>query len=121
MLIRKLSECPEIAAGDHTRLKELLHPGREYEFTARYSLAYARVAVGARSVPHRLKSDEVYYIVSGHGVMHVGDEAASVEAGDAVDIPPDSIQWIENTGSEELTFLCIVDPAWQAGDEEILG
>ncbi len=29
-------------------------------------------------------------------------------------------QYILNTGSSELKFLCIVDPAWQREDEEIL-
>jgi mannose-6-phosphate isomerase-like protein (cupin superfamily) len=53
--------------------------------------------------------------------MHVDDESADVVAGDALDIPPNSVQFIENTGDEELAFLCIVDPAWRAEDEEILG
>lgn len=121
MLIRKLQNCPEIIAGDHTRLRELLHPDREYPFTGRYSLAQAIVAPGEASVRHRLRTDEVYYILSGTGEMHVDDETATVSAGDAVDIPPGSAQWIENTGEEDLVFLCIVDPAWRETDEEVLG
>jgi mannose-6-phosphate isomerase-like protein (cupin superfamily) len=121
MRIRKLTQCPEIIAGDGTRLRELLHPDREYPFFGRYSLAHAVVPVGGKSVPHRLRTDEVYYILSGTGIMRIDAETAQVSAGDAIDIPPGSVQWIENNSSEELVFLCIVDPAWRREDEEILG
>ena len=120
MLVCKLKDCPEIVAADSTRLRELLHPDRDYKFYGRYSLASAILPVGATSLKHRLKTDEVYYIISGRGILHINDKSAFVESGDAVDIPPGSIQWIENTGEEELIFLCIVDPAWQPEDEEIL-
>ena len=108
-------------AGDGTRLRELLHPNREYPFSGRYSLAHAVLPVGGKSVPHRLRTDEVYYVMQGRGIMHIGEESAHVSAGDAIDIPPNSVQWIENRGSEELIFLCIVDPAWRLEDEEIIG
>lgn len=52
--------------------------------------------------------------------MHIDDESAEVEAGDAIDIPPRSVQWIENSSDGELEFLCIVDPAWESEHEEIL-
>ncbi len=120
MLIRKLKDCDEIAAGDNTRLRELLHPHREYAFDGRYSLAHAVVDPGHQTIRHRMKTDEVYYILEGTGQMHIDDEVADVEAGDAIEIPPGSIQWIENTGDSKLIFLCIVDPAWREIDEEIL-
>jgi mannose-6-phosphate isomerase-like protein (cupin superfamily) len=119
MLIKRLSKCKEIAAGDRTRLRELLHP--EHDAAAiRYSLAVAWLAPGKQSQAHRLKTAEVYYLVRGSGVMHIGDEAAEVSAGDAVYIPPGSAQWLDNTGKEDIEFICIVDPAWRPEDEEIL-
>ena len=121
MTIRRLRDCREITAGDGTRLRELFHPNREYAFSGRYSLAHAVVPPGQSSVKHRLITDEVYYILSGEGKMHVNEEIAEVEGRTAIEIPPGSIQWIENTGSEDLSFLCIVDPAWRTEDEEVLG
>ena len=120
MLIRKLNNCEEIVAGDHVHLRELLHPDRNYQFSGRYSLAHAALAAGDKSARHRLATSEVYYILSGTGLMYLDDESARVAKGDVVEIPPGSIQWIENTGREELAFLCIVDPAWRAVDEEVL-
>ncbi|RME31685.1 MAG: cupin domain-containing protein [Candidatus Zixiibacteriota bacterium] len=120
MRLRKLSDCPEIIAGDGTRLRELLHPDREYPFAGRYSLAYAVVPPGQSSLPHRLTTDEVYYFLSGTGEMHIDDETAMVSSGEVVEIPPGATQWLSNTGSDDLAFLCIVDPAWRREDEEIL-
>jgi len=117
MFLKRLQDCREITATDGTRLRELLHPERDAA-TVRYSLARARLAPGTASLPHRLTVSEVYYLVRGRGLMHVGDEAADVRAGDAVFIPPGAEQWLENTGKEEVVFLCIVDPAWTAAAEE---
>ena len=119
MLIKKLRNCVEITAGDRTRLRELLHPARDVA-DIRYSLAEARLASGTHSQAHRLKTAEVYYLVRGTGVMHIGKETAQVVPGDVVYIPPGSVQWLENTGKGEVEFLCIVDPAWRLEDEETL-
>jgi mannose-6-phosphate isomerase-like protein (cupin superfamily) len=120
MLIRKLHDCKEITAGDGTRLRELLHPKRSYPFSGRYSFAYASVPPGKRSKRHRLATDEVYYIISGQGKMFINGQTAEVGPGDAIDIPPDAEQYIENTGDQDLAFLCIVDPAWRVEDEVVL-
>jgi mannose-6-phosphate isomerase-like protein (cupin superfamily) len=119
MLIKKLKDCAEITAGDRTWLRELLHPARD-AVPIHYSLAVAWIAPGQRSRAHRLKTAEVYYLVRGIGVMHVGDETAEVAAGDAVYIPPGSVQWLENTGRDDVEFVCIVDPAWRPEDEQAL-
>lgn len=121
MFIRSLSDCDEILAGDGTKIREILHPNREYRFAGRYSLAHATLSAGEYSKPHRLKTSEVYYVLSGEGKMHIDERQAVVLPGDAFEIPPGAEQWIENDGAEPLTFLCIVDPAWRGEDEEITG
>ena len=120
MLARSLSDCKEILAGDKTILRELLHPARN-KAAIGYSLAHARLAKGTASLPHRLKTSEVYYFLSGQGRMHVDGESAAVAPGQALYVPPGAVQHLENTGTEELVFLCIVDPAWRAEDEEVKG
>ena len=98
----------------------MLHPDRNYPFSGRYSIAHAVIPEGAASLKHKLKTDEVYYILSGFGVMHINEESAKIEADDIIDIPPDSVQWLENIGKGDLAFLCIVDPAWDQNDESIV-
>lgn len=119
MIIKDLSACDEIIAGDRTVLRELLHPDKA-DLKIRYSLAHAIVKPGQSSLPHRLKISEVYYILQGEGIMHVDEESAAVHAGQAIYVPPNSTQHIRNSGDSDLRFLCIVDPAWQPEDEEVL-
>jgi mannose-6-phosphate isomerase-like protein (cupin superfamily) len=119
MIIKSLEKTAAFTAGDGSMLRELFHPAKE-PLGLGYSLAHAEVGPGGKTRPHRLKSAEVYYVLEGRGLMHVGNEQAEVAAGQAVCIPPDTIQFIENPGPGRLAFLCIVDPAWTAGDEEVL-
>ncbi len=119
MLIRSLADCQEIIAGDGCLLRELLHPDKE-RLDIRYSLAHATVPSGQTTKPHCLTTAEVYCILEGQGEMFIGYDSRPVGPGDIVYIPPGATQFIENTGQANLTFLCIVDPAWQPYDEEIL-
>ncbi len=119
MFVRRLEECEEIVAGDRTALRELLHPDKA-DLDLRYSLAHASLKPGGTSLRHKLSVSEVYYILEGEGVMHVGDESREVAAGQAIYIPPHSVQHIRNTGRGDLKFLCIVDPAWRRESEEVL-
>lgn len=119
MFIRHLKDCEEFVAGDRSILRELLHPDKA-DLAIRYSLAHAKVGHGETTTPHRLRTAEVYYILRGHGRMHIDAETSDVIADCVVYIPPRAVQFIENTGAGDLVFLCIVDPAWRPDDEEIL-
>ncbi len=119
MFLKHFKESKEVIAGDGSILRELLNPDKA-DLQIRYSLAHAKVPVGQATKPHRLKASEVYYIITGHGLMHIDAECFGVDAACAVYIPPGAKQYIENTSDSDLNFLCIVDPAWRKEDEEIL-
>ena len=119
MLAKSLSACGEILAGDKTILRELLHPSRD-PATIRYSLAHAKLPPRTASLPHRLKTSEVYYFISGRGRMHVNGDTTAVGPDQAVYVPPGAEQHVESIGPDDLVFLCLVYPAWRAEDEEVL-
>ena len=119
MLIKDLNDCEEFMAGDGSLLRQLLHPDKA-NVTCRYSLCHATVKPGQTTKPHRLRVSEVYYILEGQGLMSIDGELQAVRPHQAIYIPPSSMQHIQNTGSSDLTFLCIVDPAWGEEDEEVL-
>ena len=50
----------------------------------------------------------------------IEDAVTSVEAGTTLYVPPGCKQSLENTGSQNIEFLCFVDPAWKIEDERIL-
>jgi len=116
MIIRHLTDCPLVTASDDCTLRELLHPDRDGGDLP-YSIAVAQLAVGARSRRHRLNQTEVYYLLDGSGIVHVGGEARPVYAGDTIVIPAGAEQWIENSGANTLRFVAIVSPPWRAEDD----
>lgn len=109
-------DCPEFLAGDATHLREILHPDK-MDIALRYSLAHAVVKPGETSFKHALKTSEIYIILEGKGRMVIDEEAQEVTKGHVVYIPPNAIQYIENIGTGDLIFYCIVDPAWREEDE----
>jgi len=54
---------------------------------------------------HFQKWDEIYYIVSGTGIMKVNDESFPVSAGDAVLTRPGNWHGLEPTGKDSLTVI----------------
>ncbi|QEF95317.1 cupin domain-containing protein [Methanothermobacter sp. KEPCO-1] len=120
LLVKKPDDREYGRVLDGTLLSEILHP-RNDPVGMNFSLAHAMLREGEASLPHRLgEAVEVYYILEGEGVMHIGEEVREVSAGDAVYIPPGCVQYIENSGEGDLSFLCIVSPPWRGEDEELV-
>jgi len=119
IVVRDVQKCKEFAAGDDSLLRELFH-AHKGDFSFHYSLAHAVVAPGKRTKRHQIRFSEVYYVLEGWGMMHVGHEIKKVYPGCAAYIPPFAQQYIENIGKVDLKFLCIVDPAWKPEAEKIL-
>jgi len=122
MLMKRLQDRESINALDNTIIREILNPKHGSQpLILNYSLAHATVKPGEKSLPHKFhEASEVYYILKGNGLMHIDDEIAEVSPGDTIYIPPRAVQWIENKGSDDLEFLCIVDPAWKLDAEELV-
>ena len=119
MSIRKNSDIPLIPGNEGTLIKQHFHPHNTLD-GIRFSLAEFILKVDKKSLPHKLKSSEVYFILEGKGVLHVNEELFEMVKGDSAYVPPMSKQFIENSGKGDLRFLCIVDPAWKAEDEIVL-
>lgn len=119
MLIKSIDDCTYFQASDRSSICELLHPDRDgLDFP--YSIAHAVLGPGAASLSHMLReSSEVYFILEGQGIMQIDGESAQVGQGQAIYIPPGSRQHIQNTGTDDLKFLCIVYPMWRREDEQI--
>jgi mannose-6-phosphate isomerase-like protein (cupin superfamily) len=121
MIIRDIADCTRSRVIDGSLLAELLHPDKvPGAQRLRCSVAHAIVPPGESTLPHLLKtSTELYYILEGSGEMHIGTRSAPVHPGQIILIPRDRSQYIRNTGTGDLVFLCIVTPKWQAADEDL--
>jgi len=87
------------------------------------SIARARVEPGVTTRRHRLKGiTERYFIISGMGVVEVGQlPPQEVTASDIVIIPPMCSQRITNIGKDDLIFLAICSPRYVQGAYEDIG
>lgn len=87
-------------------------PGRStgYDFFSKahgFKLAFRKRVLhpGAAIGYHLQKEDEVYYILSGTGVMQMNGQEFSVKAGDAILTRPGSSHGLKQTGKEDLTLI----------------
>ena len=118
MFVKNLNACDEFTANDGCLIREILHPQND-PVDLDWSMAMARVLIGKRTLPHKLIQAEVYYILSGQGRMYINNESRAVGTGDVISIPPQSVQWIKNTGNDELRFIAIVSPPWRELDDQL--
>ena len=98
---------PEVWTSERCFISELINEETWPEF----SIARTRVEPGVTTQLHALSVHEIYVIESGIGLMTVGDDAPFlVGPGEVVTIPQHVAQCIENTGSNDLLFVCVCTP-----------
>lgn len=115
MDIRNLSSVPAFTTKDGSEIRELL--AHRNSCIQHQSLAEARLPPGASTTPHQHpRTEEIYYILEGKGLMRIGDEMCAVGVGDAIAIPPGYVHQITNCGDIELRFLCCCAPAYEHDD-----
>jgi len=52
-------------------------------------------------------AEELYYLISGQGVMHIGEERRDVATGDVIYIPPEKVHFLQNSSAEPIRFLTL--------------
>lgn len=104
---------------DGSTIRELL--AHRNSSIRQQSLAEALVPPGVRTQPHHHpQTEEIYYILSGAGVMYMADARRTVGPGDAIAIPPQQIHSIENVGTIDLVFLCCCAPGYEHHDTVLM-
>ncbi len=109
--IHPFIESTEFPTSEQCYIVEMLnHPGEHG-----CSIARARVPPGVTTELHALRGiTERYIMLDGEGVVEIGDGPPTrVNRLDVVHIPPDVPQRITNTGSGDLTFLCVCIPGFR--------
>jgi mannose-6-phosphate isomerase-like protein (cupin superfamily) len=113
MAVYKMDSLGSPTAGPHGEsIVELLGRGRSRE-PVHHSVALATIPAGKSSINHyHPVVEESYYLLSGEGVMDLGEETTGVAGGDIVLIPPGVSHKITNSGSEVLRMLVVCVPPW---------
>ena len=116
MILKEIDKLESFLGKEGTEIRQIFHPHNTLN-GIRYSIAHSKILPGKTSTPHKLKSSEVYYVLSGEGIIHVNDKTKKIHIGQSIFVPAFSKQYIKNTGHADLEVLCIVDPAWKQEDE----
>jgi len=119
MSIKRSSEIESIQGNEETEIKQYFNPYNTLN-GIRYSLAQFTLRPGKKSRNHKIKSSEIYYVLEGEAILKIDRQSYQLGKNDSIYVPPMSEQFIENIGTTNLRFLCIVDPAWKPEDEVIL-
>ena len=113
--IQNIDRVPAFITKDGSEIRELL--AHRNSCICNQTLAEARLPPSGETTPHRhLKTEEIYYILAGQGLMKIGEETCPVGPGDAIAIPPGELHKITNTGQEKLKFLCCCAPGYEHED-----
>jgi mannose-6-phosphate isomerase-like protein (cupin superfamily) len=115
MDIQNIDRVPAFITKDGSEIRELL--AHRNSCIRNQTLAEARLPPSGSTTPHHHeKTEEIYYILEGRGLMQIGQETSSVGPGDAIAIPPGELHKITNIGLEVLKFLCCCAPGYEHED-----
>jgi mannose-6-phosphate isomerase-like protein (cupin superfamily) len=105
---------------DGSTIREWAGPGYAAEASG-LSLAEATVAPGGATTCHlHRRSEELYLVTAGTGVLRVGDEERAVTAGDCVAIPPGTPHRLCNDGEVDLVVVCACAPPYSHEDTVLI-
>ena len=119
MTITSYAQIEPYATKDGSTIRELMHPSGQGNRLQ--SLAEATIEPGQATALHRhRRSEELYHVTAGEGVMTLGDQRLEVTAGDTICIPPGTTHCICNTGKVPLKILCCCAPPYSHEDTELI-
>ena len=118
-MLTRYPDQPPFQTRDGSEVRELMHPA--VHGNSNQSLAEARVGPGATTALHRhLRSEEIYHISAGEGLMTLGEDQFMVGPGDSIAIAPQTPHCIRNTGTKTLVILCCCSPPYAHEDTLLL-
>ena len=115
----RYTEISAYQTKDGSQIRELMHP--DHHGNRAQSLAEAVVFPGQETLLHKhLRTEELYHITAGQGLMTLGEEQFEVDVGDTILIPAGTAHCIRNLSGEPLRILCSCSPAYSHEDTEVL-
>lgn len=115
----RYADIPAYVTRDGSTIRELLHPSASP--VRNQSLAEAVVEAGGRTLLHRhRRTEEIYHVTAGSGIVVLRDERFAIGPGDSVLIPPGTAHCVEADAAGPLVILCCCAPAYAHEDTELL-
>ncbi|HYL80931.1 MAG TPA: cupin domain-containing protein [Candidatus Acidoferrum sp.] len=100
---------------DRSEIRSILD--RTNSTASHQSLAEATIPIGEETEEHsHPRTEEIYYVLRGRGLMTLGDERREVGPGDGILIPPGTRHKIRNIADSALVILCCCAPPYSHED-----
>jgi len=104
---------------DGSLIRELIHP--DIHGNSNQSLAEATIPATSATALHRHhKSEEIYHITQGSGLMTLREKTFRITTGDTICILPGTPHRIQNIHNTPLKLLCCCAPPYSHDDTELL-
>lgn len=113
MPVERANEHPTFEIGRNT-IVSLAAPSRGSEEGALFK---ADLPAGSGLPPHRHDHFDVFTLVEGGGIVHLGDEEVELVPGDSVVVPPGELHWLE-AGPGGATIVATMLPRTKLIREE---
>jgi len=111
MEINSVKEIESYITKDKSEIREIFNPNNST--IENMSIAVATVPVGKSTEYHfHRRSDEIYYILRGIGILEIEGEEKEVRGNDCILIPVRKRHEITNVGKVPLKILCISSPPY---------
>jgi mannose-6-phosphate isomerase-like protein (cupin superfamily) len=113
MIIQNLLHQKSFTTADGSTIRSILdHTNAPVQ---QQSLAEASLPAGGSTQRHYHKrSEEIYYLTHGSGLIEINGETREVASGDAILIPAGA--WHQITALTDLRFLCCCAPPYEHSD-----
>ncbi|MGH9840997.1 MAG: cupin domain-containing protein [Blastocatellia bacterium] len=98
--VAKPSSGPHNGGGKSTGYS-FFEKATDFKYVFRKRVLHPGAAIGY----HLQKEDEIYYILSGTGLMQMNGKEFPVKAGDAILTRPGSSHGLKQTGNEDLALI----------------
>jgi mannose-6-phosphate isomerase-like protein (cupin superfamily) len=99
---------------DITPIKDACESLQEMYHSKNLSLSYATINPQAK--PHKhLKMEEIYYIISGKGIIRIGDESFEIKSRDIIPIPKNKFHFVEYV-KEPIELVVVTHPRFDPKD-----
>ena len=109
-IIANIYELPPVPNVCNQILREIIK-------LPKVSGAHVTMNQGDESLIHEHNNmKEIYYILSGEGILYCGNTAISVEKGAYISINPNTHHKLHNTGRKQLTHLVFAMPPFNPKD-----